>query len=310
MDPIPLPSADPLDELAAEMARRPAPIIVFNKSHSGSRLMARLLQEAGIFMGAHLNESRDSLDVLRLVEHLVERYYPDYASLWHEPGPAAAEVARTARDVFNSHLEGLGREQDRPWGWKLCETAYILPVLDRLFPRARHIHLIRDGRDVAFCDHRGPDSSFWRKIYFNTDRIRFWRDRPCTATQYRRRPHVYNAIHWANSVMVGRAFGAMLRERYLEIRYEDLCADFGRTAQRALRFAGIADPSPAIARLAPSVGTKSIGKFKQAAPEQMDEILAVAKPMLLALGYLPEDPGPMARPRSRGWLRTLFKPRR
>ena len=37
---------------------------------------------------------------------------------------------------------------------------------------ARYIHLIRDGRDVAFSDHHAPDKAFWRKVYFNTDRIR------------------------------------------------------------------------------------------------------------------------------------------
>ncbi|MCC6355880.1 MAG: sulfotransferase [Verrucomicrobiae bacterium] len=302
--------ADPLGELAAELACRPAPVVVFNKSHSGSRFLAQLLQEGGVFMGAHLNESRDSLDVLRLVEHVVERHYPDFGALWCGDGAAAREVVRIARETFASHLDGLPPESDRPWGWKLCETGYILPVIDRLFPKARYVHLIRDGRDVAFCNHRGPDSPFWRKIYFNTDRIRTWGGRRCTAPEYRRRPHVYNALHWANSVMVGRAFGSMLRERYLEIRYEDLCADFASAAPRVLRFAGIANPGPAIARLASVAKTSSIGKFQRATPAQMDEILAIAKPALLSLGYLREDPAQPARPSRRGWLGRLFTPMR
>jgi hypothetical protein len=284
-------------------------VVVFNKSHSGSRLLAALLQEAGVFMGAHLNDSRDSLDLLRLVEHLVGHFYPDYGPLWRGTGPETHELARVARDVFATHLEGLGPDSGRPWGWKLCETGYILPVIDRLFPRARYIHLIRDGRDVAFSNHRGPDSDFWRKIYFNTDRVRVYVGRRCTAAEYRRRPYAYNALHWVNSVMVGRAFGAMLRERYMEVRYEDLCSDFDRAADRVLRFVGIADPRPAIARLAPSVTTRSVGKSRRATARQMEQILAVAKPLLLSLGYLGEDPERPEPPLSRSWWRRMFNPR-
>ena len=55
------------------------PIVFFNKSRSGSRLLARLIEASGVFMGANQNDSKDSLDVLKLVENLVTRCYPDYA---------------------------------------------------------------------------------------------------------------------------------------------------------------------------------------------------------------------------------------
>ena len=69
----------------------------------------------------------------------------------------------------------------------------------------RVIHLVRDGRDVAFSDHRGPDNAFWRRIHFDTDRIATWRGLRLTGPAYRRRPHLYNAAHWSNAVRVARA---------------------------------------------------------------------------------------------------------
>ena len=60
-----------LAELRDELCALPPPIVVFNKSHSGSRLLARVLAAGGVFMGAHLNASHDSLDLLPLVEYLV-----------------------------------------------------------------------------------------------------------------------------------------------------------------------------------------------------------------------------------------------
>jgi len=264
-------------------------VIVCCKSHSGSRLLARLLAEGGVFLGARCNESHDALDVLAFVEHVVRGYYPDYARLWAGASDTA-EVARRARDCFDRHLDGYDRTAAAPWGWKLGESGYAMPVLARLFPGARVVHLVRDGRDVAFCDHRAPDDPFWRKIYFDTDRIESWRGLRLTGPAYRRRSHLYNAVHWSNAVRVGRAYGSMLGERYMEVRYEDLCGDFAASAARVLRFAGAPAPDAAIARVGPLVRSASIGKHRRAPARALREVVEIAKPALLAFGYLERDP--------------------
>lgn len=281
------------DAVAAAYSSLGGPVVVYNKSHSGSRLVARLLAEAGIFMGAHRNESDDSLDVLTLVEHLVRHHYPDYTTLWSS-GVATRDALQLARECFDAHLAGLDRTPNAPWGWKLCESAYALPVFARLFPRMRVVHLVRDGRDVAFCDHRAPDDAFWRKIYFDTDRIATWRGMRLTGPSYRRRSHLYNAVHWSNAVRVGRAYGEMLGERYMEIRYEDLCADFGTSAARLLRFVAAPDPAGAIARVAPLVRLASVGKHRRAPAQALQEVIEIAKQELLGFGYLERD---ASRPR-------------
>ncbi|MBY0278405.1 sulfotransferase [Candidatus Binatia bacterium] len=284
--------------LRDELAWLPPPVVVFNKSHSGSRLLAELLDAAGVFMGAELNASRDALPVLEIVEALVRRYYPDYAPLWdpdHEPDPALVPLIRAA---LARHLAGRAAGSGAPWGWKLCETVYALPVIDALFPGARFIHLVRDGRDVAFCDHKGPTDDFWRKIYFDSERMRTFRDMPLDPGWYRRRAHVFNAQHWLNSVRVGRAYGAMLRERCLEVRYEDLCRDFAATATRVLRFVRAPAGEEAIARIAPSVHDGSIGKHRARSRRAVAEVVAIEKPLLLSLGYLEVDPEP---PRPSPW---------
>jgi Sulfotransferase family len=273
-----------------ELAGLEPPVIVFNKSHSGSRLLAELIAASGVFMGAHCNESWDSLDLFDLVAYAVCKYYPDYTALWDPAGAADARLPLLIQNVFARHLEGFVPLEGALWGWKLCESAYILPILNYCFPRARFIHLIRDGRDVAFCDHRAPDDNFWRKIYFNTDRIRTYRGLRFTPQAYRRRSPIYNAIHWVNSVTVGRSFGMMLRERYLEVRYEDLCRNYDRTARRVLNFIGADDPERALQSLAPRIYTSSLSKHKQYARPMQRHVMEIVKPLLLSLGYLDEDP--------------------
>lgn len=279
-----------LEPLRAELSGLPGPVIVFNKSHSGSRVVSALLSAGGVFMGAHRNESGDALDILDLVTPLVGRYYPDYSPLWNTDLAAEEELLAMAQRAFRGHLEGYTPGSGTPWGWKLCETTFILPVLDYCFPNARYVHLVRDGRDVAFSDHRGPSDDWWRKIYFNTDRIRTVHGLPLTGASYRRNRPIFNALHWVNAVTVGRNFGAMLRERCLEVRYEDLCLDFDRTARRVLAFAGAPDPEAGIRLLAPTIRVTSIGKYRQASRRDQQRVLPILKPLLLSLGYLADDP--------------------
>ncbi len=291
-----------LSSLRAGFALQPHPVIVFNKSHSGSRILTELLQSAGVFMGAHCNESGDSLDMFELVDFLVRRYYPDYGPLWDPHREPDDQLQDIARRMFQRHLEGFQPGDGRLWGWKLCETTYILPVLDFIFPNARDIHLIRDGRDVAFCDHHGPSDPFWRKIYFNTDRIRTFHGMRLTGPSYRRRSAVFNALHWANSVTVGNNFGQMLRERYLDVRYERLCADFPAAARRILEFAGVPDPGSAISRMQPKIRSASVGKYRRHSRRELQPVMDIVKPLLLELGYLPEDD---ERPRPSIWHSAL-----
>jgi hypothetical protein len=283
---MPSPTLDPVRDAFAHLS---PPVVVFNKSHSGSRLLAELISASGIFMGAHVNESRDSLDIFELVEALVTNYYPNYGPLWDGNAPPDTKLTALAQRNLNRHLDGFDGGR---WGWKLCETTYAVPVIDYCFPGARFIHLIRDGRDVSFSDHRAPNVDFWRKVYFNTGHIRTWRGMRLTPQAYRRRPHLFNAVHWVNSVEVGRNYAAMLRERCLEVRYEDLCLRFDATARRVLEFIDAPDPEAAIRAVRSGVRTASVGKHRQQAARKQRQALAITKPLLLSLGYLDADPEP------------------
>jgi hypothetical protein len=270
-------------ELRREMQPYGPPVIAFNKSHSGSRVLARLLEGSGVFLGADIPSSRDSLDVLRLVEYVVENYYPDYGRLFRADDPVLFALIR---DVFAQHLKGFAGGR---WGWKLCETGFILPLLDKIFPDALYLHLLRDGRDVAFCDHVAPRDPFWRKVYFNTDRIRSWHGMPLSRTTYRLASPLYNARHWANAVIIGRAFGSMLGPRYLEVRYEDLVLNFRETSLSVLQFAGLQPDVEALDEIERSLSGGSIGKFRQKSLFWRWLAMRELEPALSAFGYGPRS---------------------
>ncbi|RST78601.1 sulfotransferase [Aquibium carbonis] len=274
-----------MSELRAAFAHLPPPVIVYCKSHSGSRLLARLMMAGGIWLGERRNESEDSADILRLVEPLVLRHFPDFSRLFAR---GDHDILALAHDVITAHLRG--RPEGCAWGWKLCETGYALPLLHRIFPEASFVHLLRDGRDVAFCDHVAPESAFWKKIYFSTDDIERWNGLKLTERAYLRTPHVFNAQHWVNSVTVGRAFGTMAGERYHEIRYEAVIADPVGTMRGLFDALGLAMDDKGVDASASTVHEGSVGKHRRRPAGQQRAALRVLGPTLRAFGYGLDDP--------------------
>jgi hypothetical protein len=246
-----------------------------------------------LFLGAERNESEDALPILPVIEACVTRYYPDYGKLWASRGAEPAELAATTAHAFERHLVGYDPTDGRQWGWKLCETLYAMPFFAFLFPQARVIHLLRDGRDVAWSDHVAPQLPFWRKVYFDTDRIQYWRGRALTNAAYERASHLYNALHWINSVERGRAYGNMLGERYREVRYETLCADCAGTIASLLDWLGLKVDSSALDQLVETIYDHSIGKHRKRPRRQVRAVLRLIEPTLASLGYV--EPRPAGR---------------
>jgi len=107
----------------------------------------------------------------------------------------AATYAQAMREVFGLYAERHGKSR---YAEKTPMNVIHIPYLSRVFPEARFIHLVRDGRDVALS-------------YLDAD---FGVDSVGEA-----------AIYWRRFVRKGRLDGRGLGSRYREIRYEDLLAN-------------------------------------------------------------------------------------
>jgi hypothetical protein len=109
--------------------------------------------------------------------------------------------------IFDLYAEARGK---RIAGDKSPGYVRKMHVLHRLWPEAKFVHLIRDGRDVCLSLLN------WGKGERVAGALGTWGDDAVTTS----------ALYWRRSVMLGREFGVTLDPRlYREIRYESLVAN-------------------------------------------------------------------------------------
>jgi hypothetical protein len=120
--------------------------------------------------------------------------------------------------IFEAYADRAGKPRS---GDKTPMYMRHLSLLERLFPDAQYVHLVRDGRDAALSFLEMPEGTFTRT----------WAH-PTTAVQF--------ACMWRKEVSDARALGRRAGpERYLEVRYEQLVADPGGVVSAICEFAGI-----------------------------------------------------------------------
>jgi Sulfotransferase family len=120
--------------------------------------------------------------------------------------------------VFEVYAEHEGKPR---WGDKTPLYMQHLPLLERLFPDALWVHLVRDGRDAALSFLELPEG-FSGKTWAL----------PRTAAQF--------AARWRSEIGAARRLGAHVGGRYLELRYEDLVTEPERELRRVCEHASLA----------------------------------------------------------------------
>ena len=117
-----------------------------------------------------------------------------------EPGmaPGAAIGA-----VYLAYANARGKER---WGDKTPMYMQHLGTIERLFPDALYVHLIRDGRDAAVSFLQMPEGVVTRGLAHPEDTRGF-------------------ACQWRSEVLAARALGRRAGARYREVRYEELVAE-------------------------------------------------------------------------------------
>ena len=215
------------------------------------------------------------VDDLRRIDTLAEWNVPlERVRARLRPGMPVGQAIGTVYAVY-------AEEQGKPrWGDKTPMYMQNLRLLDRLFPDARFVHLIRDGRDAAvsfLAMPRGIVTETWMHPHTHAD----------------------FAAQWRIEVAAARRLGRRVGPRYLEVPYEDLVADVEPVLRRICGFAGL-EYEPAMADYAGDVDvsakphqqrllqppTKGVRNWRtQMAPDDVASFEHVAGDTLRELGY-------------------------
>jgi hypothetical protein len=190
------------------------PFFIIGSARSGTTLLRLMLNaHPGVAVPpesrfiTELSSGTSDVDVSDFIGRLAS--HKQFAT-WDLPIEAVEnEIEQTGRiryaDAIAATYIAYARVHGKSrWGDKTPRYVEHIPEIAALFPDARFVHLVRDGRNVALSY---ADVPFGPKTVGSAARL------------------------WRRRVLTGREHGRALGEhRYLELRYEDLVEDAeGRT---------------------------------------------------------------------------------
>jgi hypothetical protein len=207
---------------------------------------------------------------------------------------ATADVAARIRAWFEEQRGGRGLVVE-----KNPRNVLRIPYVAAIFPEARFVHIVRDGRDVACSMVPGCGGAEWRHL-----KPPSWRE------HFRERTGAVRcALAWREAVETGLA--DLEGRDHLQVRYEDLVSAPAEVAQRLLGFLRL-PPSPEVEAFCGRITDDTrgsyhakgqdhwfrgdhgvrVGRWRENLGEaERDEVCRIAGPLLRRLGYPEEGEG-------------------
>ena len=135
-----------------KLADPQGPLVIGGVGSSGTRVFREVAIAAGYDMLAAPWLIRK---LWRESDHdnlLLRRYfYRRWMSRYLRGSLSDAGIRRMRRHLeWSLWLTSPTRYRRGKWGWKNPNTMFFLPFLKDIYPAMRFIHVVRDGRDIAF----------------------------------------------------------------------------------------------------------------------------------------------------------------
>ncbi|MCE9634685.1 MAG: sulfotransferase [Planctomycetes bacterium] len=182
------------------------PIFIGGEGRSGTTLMRVILDShSGIACGPESHF---------LADPKFQEFHRHLRTTWTRRAEGFGYAPSDLDDLFRDFARGwfetyMNRQGKRRWADKTPQTIRMLPYLWELFPTARFIHMIRDGRDVF--------ASFLGKEFGPKD--------------------VEDAAkRWVAAIAAGTPWRG--DPRYTEVRYEELVLETEPVCRRVFKFLG------------------------------------------------------------------------
>jgi len=228
-----------------------SPIAIGGMGGSGTRIIAKILIEAGVFLGNDLNNAFDNLIFTRLFKDpawfrtastdridsrlkLFEKYMTGQALSLNDLKLAFAsfrknKIHKTKKLYYLKFLlkHFLGNNSSNIWGWKEPNTHIYIKYLAQYFNHIKYIHVIRNGLDMAFA--KNQQQLFNWGFLFGVDLLES------------QKPICYHQLNYwikSNNSAIEIAQNALGPQFYL-LNYDKLCSDSSKEVAKLMRFLGL-----------------------------------------------------------------------
>jgi len=242
-----------------EMNKDDSPLIIGGVGGSGTRVVCQIALDAGFFMGTNLNNSLDSLDFQPIYNWWIRKFLIEPSLVTKN------KMKKTFSDCVSKHLS---TKENVKWGMKNPRSILILPFLYSLFPKMKFIHVVRDGRDIAFSSNQ-QQPTLYGDIFCGNE--------PAGTP-------LYNLKYWSVINQNALNYGlSNLKKNYLIVRFEDIINKPTELIKKIFEFLG--SETNKITEIQEKIKNSStIGRW-QLRSNELSQISKFEKDSLSKFGY-------------------------
>lgn len=264
----------PLRQRSAGWAETSSPIILMGRGHSGTRVLAWICEHLGIRLGTQAGKDTADPGDLRFTRTIKKIAVRNLGQV--DPKTVRdRDLRRFTRALVRYHA---GLRPDGLWGWKFPETYLIAPLVHRAVPQARYLHLVRDGRDLAFKRHLtdDPKKTLGAKILNQVDAMDAAHP-------------VQAARSWAFQVDTYASFRRRVPDLpVLDLTFEHLVENPVAATESVCDFLRVPFAAEARDWIQTHILPAKIGQFRGEDPATIRAVECAIGPTLRAFGYPPE----------------------
>lgn len=244
------------------------PVVIGATGGSGTRIFTKICMDAGYFMGSNLNDSLDSLEFSDFYERWINTsFLIDELAL---PQEQIRQRDRELQKCIRAHRSTM-TDPYGMWGWKGPRSMFLLDLIHKHYREMKFIHVIRDGRDMAYSSNQNQLMKHGHALLDKK-----W-DNLSSACR--------SILLWSLCNMrVSRYGEEVMGNRYLRIRFEDLCLAPKATLNLILNFLSVCytDESTLIEQIKKP---KSIGRWRMESEDELLQVVKWGRPGLEHFGY-------------------------
>ncbi len=254
-----------------------SPIAIGGLGGSGTRIVAQILINSGIYLGNNLNASNDNLIFTRLFKNptwldvATDQEIRNRLRIFKKYMQGKKLTSKETITFINASLEnktfrssyeevarillknqGVKGKASEIWGWKEPNTHIFLKQIGKYFKGLKYIHVVRHGLDMAFSANLQQLYNWGKR--FNVGIPLNYQLIPMAQLEY-----------WIRSTKIAIEIGRkLLKDRFYYLNYDKLCKNPKEEVKKISDFISINSTGDQINKLAslPHV-PESAGRYKK-----------------------------------------------